>query len=283
MLYISGYRSKPEPESCVEDLNSFISVNCCGYEKYITRNISTLRKNGRPDFQLIYIFNGYGYFLADGSMQEVHKGSIIIYHPGEPQEYNYSHHNSAEVYWVHFTGHGANDIIKDMGLINNHIFSVGDCPVYAEYFTQIIHELQLKPFMFGYAVDAALLALLTCMGRYVSGKKNNNKPAMDDDIKRAVEQMHERYAYNWNVASLADLCNLSPDWFMHKFRNQAGIPPMEYLAGIRLDKAKWLIRNSSLSIKEISYLTGYENPLYFSRIFKKAEGISPVTYRNNNN
>ena len=63
---------------------------------------------------------------------------------------------------------------------------------------------------------------------------------------------------------------------MHRFKEQVGMSPMEYLTSIRLDKAKWLIINSSLSIKEISNIIGYDDPLSFSKLFKRVEGISPT-------
>lgn len=282
MILISGYRLENDQESRLNITNDYILVNCCGYEKYITKSTNTLRKNGRPDFQIIYVASGCGQFLVNGNMTELGPGKIIIYRPGETQHYAYQSHNSSEVYWVHFTGYGAYDMLEKVGLADSQVHNIGMHNICIEYFNNIIREFQLKPPFFECTANAALLSLMACMGRFAADTKvlkNNN---LSESIKNVVEQMHTKYNCKWTISALAKQCNLSPDWFMHKFKSQIGLSPMEYLTRIRLDKAKWLILNSSLSIKEISYIVGYENPLYFSKLFKKEEGVSPTLFRNSN-
>ena len=54
---------------------------------------------------------------------------------------------------------------------------------------------------------------------------------------------------------------------------------MKYLTGLRIDKAKDFLADENLPVSEIAYLVGYSDPLYFSRIFKKTEQVSPQQYR----
>ena len=58
-----------------------------------------------------------------------------------------------------------------------------------------------------------------------------------------------------------------------------GMTPMQYITFLRITRAKELLRSTDYSIQEISSMVGYENPLYFSRIFKKQTGYSPSEYR----
>ena len=58
-----------------------------------------------------------------------------------------------------------------------------------------------------------------------------------------------------------------------------GKPPRKYLTSIRVKKARELLESTDYGVGEIGNIVGYDNPLYFSRIFKKQTGISPAEYR----
>ena len=279
MIYISGFKLKTEHESCSLDAKNHISVNCCGYEKYITKDITTLRKNGRLDYQLIYLVNGCGTFLANGRDLELSKGNIVIYAPEETQQYSYHHKKNSEVYWAHFTGYGAEELLRSVGLLDSEIHFVGINNTFINYFKKIIREMQLKLPFFEQATSGYIIDLLTLMARTKTATQSREKKIQDEAILKVMEEMHTHYNDSWTISSLAKKCNLSTDWFMHKFKVESGVSAMGYLLQIRLDKARWLLLNSSLSIKEISYIIGYDNPLYFSKLFKKAEGVSPNLYR----
>jgi AraC-like DNA-binding protein/quercetin dioxygenase-like cupin family protein len=72
---------------------------------------------------------------------------------------------------------------------------------------------------------------------------------------------------------------VSPSYLEEAFKAYGGITPFEYLVKVRLNKALVLMRNPGLTIAEISYQVGYEDPLYFSKLFKKFTGYSPQNYR----
>lgn len=279
MIYLSGYRVKTDQDSCSQDTKNYFSVNCCGYEKYLSKNIDTLRVHGRLDFQLIYVVNGYGSFLVKEKFIELTKGTVLIYPPGETQQYSYRYENSTEVFWVHFTGYGAQELLENIGLKANEPHYIGLNNTFIDCFTKVIHELQIKLPLFEQASNFAILDLLTLMARTKLTLQASPKRIQDEPIIKVMEEMHTHYSYNWTISKLAKQCNLSVDWFMHRFKAQSGVSAMEYLLEIRLNKAKWLLLNSSLSIKEISNIVGYSDPLYFSRVFKKSEGISANIYR----
>jgi AraC-like DNA-binding protein len=58
-----------------------------------------------------------------------------------------------------------------------------------------------------------------------------------------------------------------------------GTTPAQYIMSIRLSNAQSLLESTAYNVTEISKIVGYDNPLYFSRIFKKEKGISPLQYR----
>jgi hypothetical protein len=68
---------------------------------------------------------------------------------------------------------------------------------------------------------------------------------------------------------------------IRNFRLYTGITPKQFIMKKRIYNAEMLLQNQHYSINEIARIVGYDNPLYFSRIFQKTKGISPSEYRKN--
>jgi AraC-like DNA-binding protein len=194
-----------------------------------------------------------------------------------PQQYKYYFKDSTEVYWVHFTGRAAGECLTALGLLDAHIHYVdvnGEC---IELYKKIINELQLKRPMYEYFSAAYFFELLSQFSRKMAGIKNGR--LMDDTVKNAIRLMHTNYNQKFSIDYFARECNLSLFRFIHKFKSFTGMTPVEYLTKVRIEEAKYLLSNSLLSVSEVSAVVGYDNPLYFSRVFKKITGIPPSSYR----
>ena len=72
---------------------------------------------------------------------------------------------------------------------------------------------------------------------------------------------------------------MSVNWFIHSFKEVMNVPPMQYIVSLRIAAAKGYLENSDKNINEISNIVGYENALYFSRLFKKYTGMTPTEYK----
>ena len=78
---------------------------------------------------------------------------------------------------------------------------------------------------------------------------------------------------------LAERFSISKQGLIRKFKKVTRRTPMEYLAYIRIDRSKLLLRDTSLSVSQIAEKCGFENVYYFSNFFKRAVGLSPSGYR----
>lgn len=72
---------------------------------------------------------------------------------------------------------------------------------------------------------------------------------------------------------------MSVNWFIRNFKKYTGSTPMQFIVGIRINNAQMLLETTTYSINEISKIVGYDNQLYFSRLFHKWKGYSPREYR----
>ena len=87
---------------------------------------------------------------------------------------------------------------------------------------------------------------------------------------------------NFTIKQYTKDCGLNYYRFIDTFTRHVGISPRQYIINIRMTKAKDLLMNSQYQISEVARLTGYDNPLYFSRLFKKTWGMSARDYKAHN-
>jgi two-component system, response regulator YesN len=98
-------------------------------------------------------------------------------------------------------------------------------------------------------------------------------------IARAKSFIEENYSKDISLDDVSRIVDISPYYFSKLFKEETGENFIEYLTNIRIERAKQLLQNKEVSIKNICVETGYSDPNYFSRIFKKQVGITPTEYR----
>jgi AraC-like DNA-binding protein len=91
--------------------------------------------------------------------------------------------------------------------------------------------------------------------------------------------MREDVRGELSLAEFAQSVNLSVWRLCHIFKTDVGMPPMRYLRGLRMERAKDLLESSFLSVKEIAYRVGLNDESHFVRDFKSTYGSSPALYR----
>ncbi len=103
--------------------------------------------------------------------------------------------------------------------------------------------------------------------------------AKKSQLDKAMEILSRDYSQNVSIAQLAESCGISETYFRKLFQRAYGVSPMAYITNRRISYARELLVNTGLSIEDISYDSGYRDPAYFCRIFKKTCGMSPGEYR----
>ena len=98
-------------------------------------------------------------------------------------------------------------------------------------------------------------------------------------ISKAKNYIQENYQKDISLDDVSRHVDISPYYFSKLFKQEDGRTFIEYLTGIRIQEARRLLRNPGYSIKEIGIMCGYSDPNYFSRIFKKYEGVTPSEFR----
>ncbi len=98
-------------------------------------------------------------------------------------------------------------------------------------------------------------------------------------VGKAIKYINQHFAEDINLDDVARTVDISPYYFSKLFKQEAGENFIEYLTHLRMKQAKEYLANPQYSIKEVCIMCGYSDPNYFSRIFKKYEGVSPTEFR----
>lgn len=258
--------------------SEYLLINSCGYHHITDTDFTTRRPAGRLDYQLIYLWSGCAEFILSKGPQIVHQGEIVVYKPGEPQDYTYYAKDTPQSYWIHFTGVGAEELLRTCGLWEKAVYTIGPCPEFAEHIREIIREIQLQPVQHNLFCAGSFTQLLAQVSRRLARQETGRAEWKFEKLIAVLESMHNDSTAYHSIEEYATQCHLSRSRFLHLFKQYTGLSPHAYVTRIRLEKAKDLLINTTLSVAEISRIVGYPDPLYFSRIFKKYTGVSPKMY-----
>ncbi len=102
---------------------------------------------------------------------------------------------------------------------------------------------------------------------------------IDRRLRLAVEFMHENYGRDVDLEEIAGAAYLSSFYFQRLFKRLMGVSPHEYLAGIRLERARDLLLNTTDSVSNVSRSVGFRSQSHFARVFREVNGVSPLAFR----
>ena len=109
--------------------------------------------------------------------------------------------------------------------------------------------------------------------RYLNTEVTLGNSRIGEAIDKSRMYFSEHYNEDICIEEYAASQGMSTSWFIRNFKQYAGETPMQYILSLRIHNAELLLKNPQYNITEISQIIGYDNPLYFSRIFKKAKGL----------
>lgn len=252
-------------------------VNCVGVS-VLSRPFTTCRPHGRKDYYLMFIDQGSLDVVLDGQSQTIHPGHAVFFHPGDETWYVKRDDTEQIYYWAHFTGCGVKEVLTGCGLAAPGIYYAGSSQGIAEAFRGIFQDFISRDSCHEIAAAAQLTNILVQIRRNLDALASTHSILMAGKLKESLSFIHRHYSQSISVRELANLEHLSTSRYSALFRQVMGISPQNFIIDLRLHMAAELMMKTDLSIKQIAHMIGYDDQLYFSRLFRSKRGLSPRQY-----
>ena len=180
----------------------------------------------------------------------------------------------------HFTGSNVTNILRSYGIKDDiRVINTGTSLEYTRLFKQMIYELQRCQYDYKEMLTLLLRQLFISIHRHLSMEHKIKNAYLDTEMELAIQYFNDNYNMEINIENYAASRGMSVSWFIRSFKQYANTTPMQYIVSIRVTNAQMLLETTNYNVTEIGNIVGYDNPLYFSRIFKKQKGVSPSEYR----
>ena len=234
-------------------------------------------------YEIYYLLSGNRTYLIGDKMLKIYANSIVLIRPGLPHQtfgeeferilINFSRESLREVFCERFT----DELLEtfDNFYLSPQQHSVGNLfeSILKNYDSGNNRMLTLQL--------AELLTYIRTVFRTEDKKRSLPPPSASPLLDSMINYMNENYDSINNIEEISNKFFLSKYHLCHLFSKEIGLPPIAYLTNIKIAHACDYLRNTSMSITDISTRCGFNSSSYFFRIFKKITQLSPKEYRKN--
>ena len=210
---------------------------------------------------------------------DVDPGDFFVIPAKRPHLYKADDQNPWSIYWIHFTGNIATQIVS---AIKKNVGPKGFLK-HSEQSINLFKEIYAQ-FERGYGSDNLMYANM-CLWHFLTTFMYNEKyastgkPNAKDEINTAIDFMKKNVTEVLTVEEIAASASLSISHFTYLFKTKTGFSPIEYFNHLKIQQACQYLLFTNRRVREISYELGIDDPYYFTRMFTKVMGMSPKTYR----
>jgi AraC family transcriptional regulator of arabinose operon len=239
------------------------------------------RPEGAAENILIFCVAGEGWSKINGRYQRVHAGEAMLIPRHEPHIYGSSDHLPWSIHWAHFVGIDGNFYVSQAPEEEHKLLVEKSCANRIEELFRQSYDLLTEGFLLNRLIHAAQIL------HHILGELFYNNPAFSPSqrtnrfrsIEPTLSYLRENIDKPLSLADMAAYSGLSVPHFSRIFRNQTGYSPKDYFIHLKVQKASSMLLLSKMTVREVAFAVGYDDPYYFSRLFKKIVGISPNALR----
>lgn len=246
-----------------------------------------VRAHSHPFYELVFFEYGLLNHQWEGKRSILSRGDLFCISPGDVHQYTRS--KDAKLYNCLFFPDaipsgieglpGVKELLSDQVRVRMHV-PVAMQQELKGILQRMIRELEHKASGYNEALSMLLGLLLVFAGRlYANFQVQETSYAPAGKLREALAYLEDNFAQQLKIEDVAQDHGLSPDQFSRLTRQLVGISPLQYLQNIRLSQAMELLLDENLQIAEIAFQVGFEDPNYFSRIFRRSTGQSPTQFR----
>jgi AraC-like DNA-binding protein len=246
-----------------------------------------------PDYEINLVLNASGTRIVGDVEEEFGKVDLVMTGPNLPHAWKSDCKEGHHVITIQF-----HKEILDYPILQKRLFSsIKELLIKSRLGlsfpdvenTQIVDKIvkltRLKGFQTALEFLSVLYTLsISNMQTLVSNQYDQNAIVSSVKSRRVMkvcDYIDTHFDEQIKLSDVASLVNMSESAFSHFFKKKTGFPFINYLNNVRISKASLMLADTTLSINEICYASGFNNSSNFIRIFKKIKGLTPSEYRTN--
>lgn len=232
------------------------------------------------EYQIIYITDGKGVFETKKAKYPIRSGSVIILRKGVWHRYRPLLECGWTETYIGFNGELADFFLQKQDVLRDiEVVDFGEQEVLIDTFYKIFDLVLDESPCFQQIASGLIIKL---MG-YIMALESN-KTFIDTDIERIIKEIcsyiRAHIDEEFNFEKSAGNYDVSCSHLRKMFKKYTGKAPHQYYLDLKIVRAKELLINTRMSVKEIAITLGFESVHYFSRLFKTKMGQSPSSFRN---
>jgi len=238
-----------------------------------------MRRSRHDDNLLIYCVSGKGRLEAGEWRGAIRAGQVVLLPQGLPHHYEAQKRDPWSLYWVHFQGASTGIFTQYLGFReHNPVVEAGVSPVLIGAFNSLM-EVRRTGYSTRAFINAAneLRHLFTQAALEIRAHQGRGNPNFN--LGQVQGFMLEHIDQPLSLDALAASANLSKYHFSNRYKQLTGYSPIKHFLNMKMEYACQLLDSTDLNVQAVAAATGYEDPLYFSRLFSKTVGLSPRAYR----
>lgn len=258
------------------DYNSIKLVDCVGHvletniEKMDEDTMEGEKASHSHDyFELCYIIDGKYNVSTDKSNTLLNSYDLIIYEPHCEHGSTFKGKHDGITVW--FEAKCYHPYSPTYYRIHDPVGTL------RWLFEQIYKESRSDLYKKDEIVKSFISSILLYSQRYLL---NNKVTTTEDLLENVLHYIDIGYNLPLTINQLSSMIHLSKSHFYKVFSAYTGDTPLQYINKVRIEKAKKILNTTRLSVSDIAFKVGFEDPKYFSRIFHQHTGVAPRQWRN---
>ena len=232
----------------------------------------------RSGYLIHYVLKGHGYFQVHGTTYRLGEGDAFLICPDELIYYEADKKDPWTYTWIGFQGVKIREYLERTSLLTTPVFHYGH-----DDRIRLCHEKMFEANQLAsnrdLIMNSILYEYLFLLVRKFPKEHISPQEKQIVYVEEALRYIESCYAQDISIQSIAKDLGLDRSYLHRLFKAATGFSPQEYLLDLRIRKACSLLVKTDLSVAIIALSVGYEDTLYFSRLFKRKKGISPSSYR----
>lgn len=237
-----------------------------------------LARDSYDSFLMMYILKGTCFVTVGSHTMQAMAGQLIFLDCYAPHAYGTD--SGFEALWIHFDGPMARSFYETIVSGKGSLLYPAHPDAIHRSLYDIYDTFRSRAPIAEDQISGTITNILTDLLSSENTQQVSGQTQIG--ISEAISHINKYFYKPITLQELADIAALSPYYFSRVFARETGITPHKYLISTRMANAKFLLKTSLMSVKEVAFHSGFSDESGFCTAFKKQEGMTPKEYRSSN-